>query len=128
MLNMRDNRGGLRSVYTTDDLGKTWSEHPTSRNALVEPVCNAGLLRVDERRLLFVNPAVTSPPRREMTLKLSPDDGATWPNDLQLMIDEGTSAGYPSATMIDEETVGVLFEGSTSHLVFMRVPLASIVR
>ena len=27
MLNMRDNRGGSRAVYTTTDLGKTWKEH-----------------------------------------------------------------------------------------------------
>jgi hypothetical protein len=30
--------------------------------------------------------------------------------------------------MIDEETVGVLFEGSRAHLTFMRVPLAEVVR
>lgn len=39
MLNMRDDRGGSRSIATTTDLGKTWTEHPTSRKALREPVC-----------------------------------------------------------------------------------------
>ena len=38
MLNMRDNRGGSRAVATTKDLGKTWTEHPSSRKALREPV------------------------------------------------------------------------------------------
>ena len=33
MLNMRDNRGGSRAVYTTKDLGKTWKEHESSRTA-----------------------------------------------------------------------------------------------
>ena len=28
---MRDNRGGSRAVATTKDLGKTWTEHPSSR-------------------------------------------------------------------------------------------------
>lgn len=37
MLNMRDNRGGSRAVATTKDLGKTWTEHPSSRKALQEP-------------------------------------------------------------------------------------------
>ena len=33
MLNMRDNRGGSRAVAITKDLGKTWTEHPSSRKA-----------------------------------------------------------------------------------------------
>ena len=33
MLNMRDIRGGSRAVATTKDLGKTWTEHPSSRSA-----------------------------------------------------------------------------------------------
>src|SRR5690606_5631323 len=41
MLNMRDNRGQYRSVATTTDMGKTWTEHITSRSALEEPVCMA---------------------------------------------------------------------------------------
>jgi len=126
MLNMRDNRGGSRAIYTTRDLGQTWQQHPTSRSALVEPVCNAALLRVDERRLLFVNPAVSAPPRRSMTIKVSPDLGATWPENQQLLIDEGSSAGYPSATIIDDNYIGVLFEGSTAEITFMRVPLSAL--
>ena len=35
MLNCRDNRGGARSIYTTDDLGATWMRHPTSRLSLI---------------------------------------------------------------------------------------------
>ena len=46
MLNMRDNRGGSRAVATTKDLGKTWTEHPSSRKALQEPVCMASLISV----------------------------------------------------------------------------------
>ena len=78
--------------------------------------------------LLFANPAVPSSPRRRMTLKASPDLGATWPEASQLLLDEGESAGYPALSMIDEETVGVLFEGSRAHLTFMRVPLGEVVR
>jgi len=128
MLNMRDNRGGSRSIYTTRDMGATWTEHPTSRRALVDPVCNAALVRTGERKLLFVNPAVSKAPRRRMTIRVSPDLGETWPQETQLLLDEGRSAGYPSATMIDDEFVGVLFEGSAAHLTFMRVRVADIRR
>ena len=45
MLNIRDNRNHHekgdkkgRAVYTTTDLGVTWTEQPTSPNALPEPI------------------------------------------------------------------------------------------
>ena len=44
MLNLRDNRGGSRSVYITNDMGKSWTKHPTSRSALPEPVCQASII------------------------------------------------------------------------------------
>ena len=127
MLNMRDDRGGWRAVSTTRNLGRTWQEHPTSRRALVEPVCNAAVVHAGGRTLLFANPAVPRDPRRRMTLKASPDFGATWPEASQLLLDEGRSAGYPSLAMIDEETVGILFEGSRAQLTFMRIRLDELV-
>ena len=49
MLNMRDNRNygnkeiNGRRICVTADLGETWVEHSTSRNALVEPTCMASI-------------------------------------------------------------------------------------
>ncbi len=132
MLNIRDNRGGSRAVYVTRDLGNTWKLHPSSRGALREPVCNAGLIRVragaDPRHpwLAFVNPNVARSPRRRITLKLSTDGGLTWPTSRHLLLDEGRSAGYASLTMIDENTIGVLYEGSRAHLTFQRIPLRAL--
>ncbi|MCA9261420.1 MAG: exo-alpha-sialidase [Planctomycetales bacterium] len=133
MLNARYNRAPRRVVMITDDLGKTWREHPTSRNALVEPgACMASLIHVDHdagdpqgRRLLFSNPQ--SEQRREnMTLQLSLDGGETWPEDSRLLLDAGRSAGYSCLTMIDRETVGILYEGSQSHLTFQRIRLQEL--
>ena len=132
MLNMRDNRGGSRAVYSTPDLGQSWRAHPSSRSALIEPVCMASLLRVDRDEkpplLLFSNPAVSQGPRRRMTLKASADLGFTWPAAWQLLLDEGQSAGYSCLTRIDASTLGILFEGSRAHMTFLRVPLAAELR
>ena len=75
MLNMRDNRGGSRAVATTKDLGKTWTEHPSSRSALQEPVCMASLIKVNAKDnitgkdlLLFSNPNTTKG-RNHITIK-----------------------------------------------------------
>jgi len=133
MLNMRDNRGGSRAVHVTRDLGASWEEHQTSRRALPEPVCNASLIHVGRElglgadgRLVFINPNVAQAPRRSMSLKASDDYGASWPAERVLLLDEGSSAGYPCLTMIDAETIGVLYEGSRAHIVFQRVPLAEL--
>ena len=134
MLNMRDNRGGSRSVYTTRDLGRTWTVHSTSRKALPEPVCMASLIRfgrvhngADSDALLFSNPSVSRrAPRRRITLKASVDEGVSWPEKWHLLVDEGVGAGYSCLTRIDEETVGILYEGSQAHLVFQRIKIREV--
>ncbi|MDD2600436.1 MAG: sialidase family protein, partial [Kiritimatiellae bacterium] len=132
MLNMRDNRGGSRAVCVTADLGTSWTEHSSSRKALPEPVCNAGLIRVEgkdnvtgKNMLIFLNPATTKG-RYNMTLKVSLDEGVTWPAEHHLLLDGGRSAGYPSMAMIDSETLGVLYEGSRAHLTFQRIKIRDL--
>lgn len=130
MLNMRDNRGGSRSVYTTIDMGNTWVEHPTSRKALPEPVCMASLIKhtyQGQEYLLFSNPNSTEK-RENMTIKLSKDMGNTWPEANQLLLDVGIGRGYSCMTSIDEETIGVLYEGSQADLVFQRVRIADLLK
>lgn len=133
MLNCRYNRTPYRAIATTADLGATWKIHPTSETALCEPVaCMASLIHIDRelgisggRRLLFSNPNSLAV-RERMTLKLSSDSGATWAAESQLLLDEGRSYGYSCLSMIDERTVGILYEGSQSHLTFQRIPLGAI--
>ncbi len=132
MLNMRDNRGGSRAVYTTTDMGSTWQEHPSNRSALIEPVCMASLLHVKAEDnvlgrdlLLFSNPH-SDKERRDMTLQVSLDGGCTW--SYQLLLDDGYSWGYSCLTMIDHATVGILYESSAAHLVFQAIPLRDVVR
>ena len=129
MLNMRDNRGGSRSVAITKDFGQTWTEHPSSRSALPEPVCMASLINHPSQSstLLFSNPA-TEKGRYNMTIKASTDDGASWPEPYQLLLDEGTGWGYSCLTFIHDNEVGILYEGSVGNLVFQIIPLEDIIQ
>lgn len=132
MLNMRDNRGGARAVMTTKDLGLTWTEHVSHRTSLREPVCMASLISVPAEKnslgkdlLLFSNPDTTDG-RYNITIKASLDGGVTWP--YKLLLDEEYGWGYSCLTMIDSETVGILYESSVAHMTFQSVKLKDIVR
>lgn len=130
MLNMRDNRGGSRTIFTTRDLGNSWKEHPSSRSALREPVCNASIIKHiyhGKPILFFVNPDATDG-RHHMTIKASMDGGLTWPLENQLLLDELRGNGYPSLTVIDEEHLGIVYEGSQADLVFEKIAIREILR
>lgn len=134
MLNMRDNRGGSRAVAITKDLGKTWTEHPSSRKALQEPVCMASLLKVEAKDnitgkplLLFSNPNTTRG-RHHITIKASLDNGLTWSPSQQVLLDEGESWGYSCLTLIDKETIGILYESSVAHMTFQAVKIKDLIK
>jgi sialidase-1 len=137
MLNMRDDRGsgpggrngtGARSVAISHDLGTTWTEHPTSRKSLPEPVCMASLIKhsyMDKDILLFSNP-FDQYVRHNMTIKISEDEGMSWPEKYHTLIDEGKSAGYSCMTSIGDGSIGILYEGSQSHLTFQRISIKEL--
>ena len=138
MLNMRDNRNhgnqevNGRRICTTFDLGETWTEHPTSRKALIESTCMASIHRhiykdkgVEKSILLFCNPE--SYDRRDnITLKVSFDDGKTWPDDKKILLDEYPGFGYSCITSVNESTIGVFYESSQAQMVFQRIKLEEL--
>ena len=134
MLNCRYNRQGVRVVMITRDMGATWEKHVTSQRALIEPgACMASLVDVGAELglggkdwLLFSNPD-SSAGRNHISIKASPDRGLTWPKQYRLLLDEEPSAGYSCMSMIDNDTIGILYEGSQAHMTFQRVKLSEIV-
>ncbi len=126
MLNMRNNLRTGRRVFITRDYGKTWEKHP-SDCTLEEPVCMAGLLNVPAAQnslgkdlLFFSNPADKNG-RCNITIRLSLDGGESWPS--KVLLDEGTGWGYSCLTMIDKNTLGILYESSQAHITFQAVSL-----
>ena len=133
MLNMRDNRGSYRSVATTSNMGASWTEHATSYNALPDPVCMGSVIKANVNVkgkmtdvLFFSNPNTNSG-RYNITIKASLDLGETWLPINQLLIDERQCYGYSSLTKLDDNTIGILYEGS-KDLYFVRVPVSEIVK
>ena len=115
MLNMRNHppkpAGNFRMVATSSDGGGTWTPARPDRT-LVEPPAQASILRLTlaasggRDRLLFANPASTA--RERMTVRVSYDEGATWP--VSRVVHEGPAA-YSSLMVLPEGTIGLLFEG-----------------
>ncbi|MCU0457835.1 MAG: glycoside hydrolase [Bacteroidales bacterium] len=135
MLNMRDDRNRAdkgeangRAVAVTADLGQTWTTHPTSNSALPEPNCMASLIAAKvkiggeyKRVLFFSNPADKSS-RIKMTIRMSTDEGMTWPATNAVEVYAPQGYGYSCLTMVDEEHVGILYEG-TKELYFQKIPV-----
>lgn len=135
MINCRDNRGGFRTIATTKDLGTTWQLHPTDRKALNEPTCMAGLMRLEHKTLgnvlIFSNPNTPLPGKRrgryDMTLKLSNDEGMSWPEKWHTLYDVRPCAGYSCLSAVDDDRIGVLYEGP-KHIYFLRFSLTELMK
>ena len=136
MLNMRTERSGVfaRTVAVTKDLGKSWTPHSTNRKTLIEPHCNGSLYRFDyvidgkeTALLLFANPHSTSG-RHHHSIQVSMDDGKTWPGKYRMLLDEGSGAGYPSLSRVDDEHIGIVYEGSQSHVVFEKIAISELLK
>lgn len=133
MLNMRDNRGKFRSVATTTDMGKSWTEHATSYNTLTDPVCMASFIKASVRvkgqmrTVLFFSNQNNPKSRTDFTIKASMDLGETWLPANQLLIDTRKSYGYSALTKVDDDHIGVLYEGIRS-LEFVKIPVKDIIK
>lgn len=63
---------------------------------------------------MFSNPARTDD-RRELTLKVSYDEGATWP--VSRLLHAGPS-GYSSIATLSDGSIGILYEAGASNSYF----------
>ena len=113
MLNMRNHPPkpeNFRLIATSPDGGRTLST-ATPNRALIEPPAQASFLRftrhppADRDRLLFANPAAAR--RERMTVRLSHDEGATWP--IARVVHDGPAA-YSSLVVLSDSSIGLLYE------------------
>jgi sialidase-1 len=128
MLNIRSpSKANRRAVAYSPDGATRWTR-PAFHVQLKEPICMASLCRLsakgkqDRDRLLFANPdnllrggkegkPGTPRDRKNLTVKLSYDEGKTWP--VARVLEAGTS-GYSDLAVGPDGTIYCLYErGST---------------
>lgn len=110
MLNMRNTgKTRYRQIAISRNAGRKFSS-AVPDSTLVEPVCEGNLLAfraADGRQgLAFSNPA-SAIGRVNMTVRVSYDDGRTWP--LQRLLYEGPSA-YSCLTILPDGRLSCLYE------------------
>ncbi|HEY5910372.1 MAG TPA: sialidase family protein [Verrucomicrobiae bacterium] len=129
LLNMRnyDRSERTRQVAISRDDGMTWTEQRHATD-LIEPICQASIRRYSwpekgaQGIILFSNPA--SAKREKMTVRLSYDEGATWPCARELW---AGPAAYSCLAVLPAKAAGCLYErggkGPYEAIVFARFPI-----
>lgn len=109
--NMRSyHKKNLRAISYSKDAGMTWSPVKLDET-LIESVCQASLLRYSwpgpdsKSRLLFANPA--SLKREKLTLRVSYDEGTTWP--VSRVLHAGPAA-YSCLGRLPDQQIACVYE------------------
>lgn len=128
VLNMRsESKAHRRAIATSPDGATGWSQ-PAFQDELVEPICMASMIRLsttrtsDKNRLLFANPdnlarrdgkevEGKSRDRKNLTVRLSYDEGAKW--SLAKVLEAGPSA-YSDLAVGPDGTIYCFYERSST--------------
>lgn len=124
MLNVRSESKAHRRLVTISPDGATGWSKPRFDDALLEPICMASIIRLSEKpasdknRLVFSNPhnlaradgkeeAGKSRDRKNLSIKLSEDEGQTWRFDK--VLESGFSA-YSDLAVLPDGTILCFYE------------------
>ncbi len=123
MINSRFQPGG-RQIHVSKDRGETWESH-FDKN-LPDPRCNAQIMRIG--KILFFSNCKSNNGRKNMCLRASSDEGATWNEGVCICPDR---TAYSDITMIPGKPhmIGVIyeFEGADPRAIrFARVPAKDV--
>jgi sialidase-1 len=133
LMNIRNQRGDIRQriIGLSDDGGATWKETYFDPQ-LPDPICQGSILTIAQKKgrpftLAFSN-AADIKNRDNLTIRISQDDGRTWP--ITIPVDNGASAGespkdftaYSDLVLLDSKNIGIVYERKDySQIVFKKI-------
>jgi len=100
---------GFRAVSLSKDGGISWSDPVLDKN-LPCPTCQASMIRLSEKEILFLNP--TGGGRKHLTLRLSVDEGKTWRYSRKINQELGA---YSDIAVAKDGHIYCLFENGTKR-------------
>ena len=127
LMNMRSHQHGCRGLSLSKDGGESWSEVWHDKT-LIDPDCQGSILHYSDaktgRSLLVFSNAASSKSRNHMTVRLSYDEGKSWPAARLLY---GGPAAYSCLTVLPDGMIGCLYESGRKNpyesLTFVRFRL-----
>ena len=108
MLNMRSYQANNRRLVAVSKDGAETFTKPVEDKALIEPVCQASILRLpgETGGILFSNPSSTT--REQLTVRLSRDSGKTWAH-AETVASRGPAA-YSCLVVLPNWEISCLYE------------------
>ena len=132
LMNIRNQRGDIRQriIGLSEDGSASWKETYFDPQ-LPDPICQGSILTIAQNKqaftLAFSNAADTKN-RDNLTIRISKDDGRTWP--ISIPVDNGASAGespkdftaYSDLVLVDSKNIGIVYERKDySQIVFKKI-------
>ena len=132
LMNIRNQRGDIRQriIGLSEDGSASWKETYFDPQ-LPDPICQGSILTIAQNKqaftLAFSNAADTKN-RDNLTIRISQDDGRTWP--ISIPVDNGASAGespkdftaYSDLVLVDSKNIGIVYERKDySQIVFKKI-------
>ena len=132
LLNIRNQAGDIRNriIAYSSDGGEKW-DTVFFNSDLIDPVCQGSIISIGEKRgktvLAFSNPA-DALKRDNLMVKISYDEGITWPKSM--LVDKsspgykGDWSAYSDLVLLNKNTIGILYERNNySEIIFKRVKI-----
>lgn len=129
LLNARNQKGDIKAriVALSKNGGETWENTYFDKN-LPDPVCEGSILNIGSKNgnyILAFSNADDTLKRDNLTLKISFDEGKTWPNSY--LIDKSTHSNqvdftaYSDLVLISKNKIGVLYERNNYQEIVFKV-------
>jgi sialidase-1 len=130
IMNIRNQSGDIRNrmIAYSSNGGEKW-DTVFFNNDLIDPVCQGSILGIGIRKgkmvLASSNPA-DALKRDNLMIKISYDEGITWPKSM--LVDKSSSgykgdwSAYSDLVLLNKNTIGILYERNNySEIVFKRI-------
>lgn len=125
----------LTEVHTavSDDLGKTWKESSLAGSKVTSGGGNISAVRIEASRnflqqdiIVMCSKELNENGNKQLVLRASIDRGKNWPEKYRMVLDNAECPGNSSLTVINGETLGLLYEGSTAEVVYETIRLKDL--
>ncbi|GAB6185258.1 hypothetical protein JCM17478_07600 [Thermopirellula anaerolimosa] len=112
LLDMRNYLGkNCRAFAVSEDAGRTWSQ-PVWNETVYCPVCQAAIIGFTEQPQVLLHSGPGGPGRAGMTLRVSYDQGKTWPYARTI---SQAPAAYSDLAVLEDGTICLIFETGEAH-------------